>query len=181
MFEYLIFFFFAALALIFAVVVVAHRNAVIGALSLVMTFFSLAVMYVLLDAAFMAVLQVIIYAGAIMVLFLFVIMLLNLQKIPEPRTRPVQQFFAWVGCAWFGFLLVYYLVKAAFVRTEAPVPFASDARDIGYAIFEAYLLPFEMVSILLLAAIVGALVLTQRLEALRELSSEGTSPGEGAQ
>jgi NADH-quinone oxidoreductase subunit J len=128
----------------------------------------------------MAVLQVIIYAGAIMVLFLFVIMLLNLQKIPEPRTRPVQQFFAWVGCVWFGFLLVYYLVKAAFVRTEAPVPFASDARDIGYAIFEAYLLPFEMISLLLLAAIVGALVLTQRLEAIRELSSEGTSPGEGA-
>jgi len=160
MFEYLVFFFFAALAVIFGLVVILHKNPVVSALSLVVTFFSLAVMYVLLDAPFMAVLQVIIYAGAIMVLFLFVIMLLNLQKIAEPKTRPIQQFLAWTGGAWFGLSLVYYIIKATVV-TELPI-FSGDARSLGMKLFESYLLPFEMVSILLLAAIVGALVLTQR-------------------
>ncbi|MDX1584967.1 MAG: NADH-quinone oxidoreductase subunit J [Thermoanaerobaculia bacterium] len=162
MFEYLVFFFFAAVAVVFATVVIIHRNPVISALSLVMTFFSLAVMYVLLDAPFIAALQVLIYAGAIMVLFLFVIMLLNLSKQPEPRTRPIQQFFAWVGGSWFGFVLIYYLVKAAFLRSGT-APFDSSPRQVGYELFEVYLLPFEMVSILLLAAIVGAIVLTQKM------------------
>jgi NADH-quinone oxidoreductase subunit J len=82
-FELGIFFLFAAMAVIFAAVVVIHRNPVVSALSLVASFFALAVMYVLLDAPFMAALQVIVYAGAIMVLFLFVIMLLNLQHQVE--------------------------------------------------------------------------------------------------
>lgn len=164
MFEYLIFFLFATVAVIFAMTVILHRNPVISALSLVVTFFSLAVMYVLLDAPFIAALQVLVYAGAIMVLFLFVIMLLNLAHAPEPRTRPIQQFFAWVGGAWFGFVLIYYLLKAGFIRSGLQVPFIAGPRNVGYALFEAYLLPFEMVSILLLAAIVGAIVLTQRIE-----------------
>ena len=161
MFEYLIFFFFAAVAVIFSLVVVLHRNAVVGALSLVVAFFALAVMYVLLDAPFMAALQVIIYAGAIMVLFLFVIMLLNLQKIEEPRTRPIQNFLAWVGGAWFALSLIYYIVKAAVIG-KAPEVFKAGAGEIGMKLFEAYLFPFEMASILLLAAIVGALILTER-------------------
>lgn len=177
MFEYLIFFFFAAVAIIFAMVVILHRNPVVSALSLVVTFFSLAVMYVLLDAPFMAALQVLIYAGAIMVLFLFVIMLLNLTRTPEPRTRPIQQFFAWVGGAWFGFVLVYYLVKAAVIRTGFEVAFNASPRNVGYELFEAYLLPFEMVSILLLAAIVGAIVLTQRMEGtVKPIRQEGVAP-----
>ena len=90
--ELAIFFFFAAIAVIFALVVILHRNTVVGALSLVASFFALAVMYVLLDAPFLAALQVIVYAGAIMVLFLFVIMLLNLSHMREEPTRPVQQF-----------------------------------------------------------------------------------------
>ena len=172
MFEYLVFFFFATVAITFALVVILHRNPVVGALSLVATFFSLAVMYVLLDAPFMAALQVLVYAGAIMVLFLFVIMLLNLTKTPEPRTRPIQQFFAWVGAAWFGFVLVYYLLKAAFIRSGVEVVFNASPRAVGYELFEAYLLPFEMVSILLLAAIVGALVLTSRAERTAPLIEE---------
>ncbi len=164
MFEYLIFFLFAAVAIIFAFTVILHKNPVVSALSLVVTFFALAVMYVLLDAPFMAALQVLVYAGAIMVLFLFVIMLLNLSPHPEPRTRPIQHFFAWVGAAWFGFIVVYYLLKAGFIRTGIQLPFSAGPRDVGYELFQLYLLPFEMVSILLLAAIVGALVLTQRPE-----------------
>lgn len=180
MFEYLIFFLFASVAIIFAMTVILHRNPVVSALSLVVTFFALAVMYVLLDAPFMAALQVLVYAGAIMVLFLFVIMLLNLSHIPEPpHNRPIQQFFAWVGGAWFGFVLIYYLIKAAFIRTGFELPFNAGPRNVGHALFEAYLLPFEMVSILLLAAIVGAIVLTQRVPTPPRAASKDATTGPG--
>ncbi|HEX8255083.1 MAG TPA: NADH-quinone oxidoreductase subunit J [Thermoanaerobaculia bacterium] len=161
--EFIIFFVFAAIAVIFAAVVVLHRNPVVGALSLVASFFALAVMYVLLEAPFLAALQVIVYAGAIMVLFLFVIMLLNLQHAAEPPTRPVQQFLGYTSCAAFGVGLIYYIVKyAVFVNPPPSGPFRADAHAIGVRMFEAYVFPFEMVSILLLAAIVGALMLSGR-------------------
>ncbi|MDQ3280338.1 MAG: NADH-quinone oxidoreductase subunit J [Acidobacteriota bacterium] len=170
--EFAIFFLFAAIAVIFALVVVLHRNPVVGALSLVASFFALAVMYVLLEAPFVAALQIIVYAGAIMVLFLFVIMLLNLQHVSEPPTRPVQQFLGYTSCAAFGIGLVYYLSKYA-VSTALPAgPFNADVRTIGIRIFEAYVFPFEMVSILLLAAIVGALTLSGR--AVGQRASIGT-------
>ncbi|HEX6085147.1 MAG TPA: NADH-quinone oxidoreductase subunit J [Thermoanaerobaculia bacterium] len=159
--DVLIFFFFAAIAVVFALVVVLHRNAVVGALSLVASFFALAVMYVLLEAPFLAALQVIVYAGAIMVLFLFVIMLLNLQHVAEPPTRPIQQFLGYTSCAAFGIGLVYYILKYAVLGPPA-AQFRATARDIGMRMFEAYVFPFEMVSILLLAAIVGALLLSGR-------------------
>ena len=159
--EFIVFFIFAAIAVIFALLVVLHRNPVVGALSLVASFFALAVMYVLLEAPFLAVLQVIIYAGAIMVLFLFVIMLLNLQHREEPTTRPVQQFLGYAGSAFFGIALVYYIAKYAVLQAPS-TPFLSDARHVGVALFQAYVFPFEAVSILLLAAIVGALVMSGR-------------------
>src|SRR5687767_792906 len=168
MIEFTVFFVFAAIAVIFALVVVLHRNPVVGALSLVASFFALAVMYVLLEAPFLAALQVIIYAGAIMVLFLFVIMLLNLQHMAEPVTRPIQQFLGYTSGAAFGFGLIYYLVKYA-VHEHVPAgSFNADVRRIGRTLFEAYILPFEMVSILLLAAIVGALLLSGRSYTKRE-------------
>jgi NADH-quinone oxidoreductase subunit J len=160
--EFAIFFFFAAVAVIFAIVVVLHRNAVVGALSLVASFFALAVMYVLLDAPFLAALQIIVYAGAIMVLFLFVIMLLNLQHMSEPVTRPVQQFLGYTSGAVFGIGLVYYILKYSVFMRLPEGPFVADARAIGIRMFEAYVFPFEMVSILLLGAIVGALTLSGR-------------------
>jgi NADH-quinone oxidoreductase subunit J len=163
-FELAIFIVFAAVAVIFSLVVILHRNPVISALSLVVSFFALAVMYVLLDAPFMAALQVIVYAGAIMVLFLFVIMLLNIEEMPEGATRPVQQFLAWFGSMAFGITLVYYVSKATLIGT-LPAVFRSDVRTIGFRLFEAYVFPFEVVSILLLAAIVGAMVLSQRTAA----------------
>ena len=161
MIEFVVFFTFAAIAVIFALVVVLHRNAVVGALSLVASFFALAVMYVLLEAPFLAALQVIIYAGAIMVLFLFVIMLLNLQHREEPATRPIQQFLGYTGSAIFGIGLVYYIAKYAVLKAPT-TPFLSDARRVGVSLFQAYVFPFEAVSILLLAAIVGALVMSGR-------------------
>jgi NADH-quinone oxidoreductase subunit J len=163
MFEFAIFFFFAAVAVIFAIVVVAHRNPVVSALSLVASFFALAVMYVLLEAPFLAALQVIVYAGAIMVLFLFVIMLLNLTHQAEAPTRPIQQFLGYSGSAFFALTLIYYLLKYAAFDALPTGPWATGAREIGFAMFEAYIFPFEMVSILLLAAIVGALLLSGRI------------------
>ncbi len=162
MLEFAVFFFFAAIAIIFALVVVLHRNPIIGALSLVASFFALAVMYVLLDAPFLAALQVIIYAGAIMVLFLFVIMLLNLQHQREESTRPIQQFLGYFVSAIFGIALVYYISKYAVITVMPTSPFVTSAYAVGVRLFEAYILPFEMVSILLLAAIVGSLVLSGR-------------------
>ena len=164
MVELTVFFVFAAVAVIFALLVVLHRNPVVSALALVASFFALAVMYVLLEAPFLAALQVIVYAGAIMVLFLFVIMLLNLQHQREEATRPVQQALGYVFSAAFGIGLVFYLIKYAWIRAEQTTPFNSDARAIGIRLFEAYVFPFEMVSILLLAAIVGALLLSQRTD-----------------
>ena len=175
MLEFIIFFFFAAIALVFAIVVVLHRNPVVGALSLVASFFALAVMYVLLDAPFLAALQVIVYAGAIMVLFLFVIMLLNLQHMAEPNTRPIQQFLGYSSSAAFAAALVYYLSKYAVLNALPSSRLNASARAIGEALFEAYLFPFEMVSILLLAAIVGALLLSGRAAAARPNAGEELS------
>lgn len=174
MFEFVVFFFFAAIAVAFALVVVIHRHPVVGALSLVASFFALAVMYVLLEAPFMAALQVIVYAGAIMVLFLFVIMLLNLQHAEEAPTRPVQQFLGYTTSAAFAIGLVYYLIKYAAFDT-LPGPFHSDVRTIGIAMFERYIFPFEAVSILLLAAIVGALFLSGRSVGSRVSSGPSVS------
>jgi NADH:ubiquinone oxidoreductase subunit 6 (subunit J) len=86
-------------------------------------------------------------------------MLLNLQKQSEEPTRPLQQFLGYVGSAAFGIGLVYYLSKYAVMELPAG-PFIADARTVGIRLFEAYIFPFEMVSILLLAAIVGALLLS---------------------
>ena len=184
MFELIVFFFFAVTAVGFATMVILHRNPVVSAISLVVCFFSLAVMYVLLDAPFMAALQVIIYAGAIMVLFLFVIMLLNLQREEEPMTRPIQRFLGYFSGSAFGLTVIYFVLKSAVVTKTIETPFPSDVRSVGVRLFEAYVFPFEMVSILLLAAIVGSLLLTQRevirhddhVEALNEPAGKGGPP-----
>ena len=155
------FWIFGVIAMGSALLCITRKNPVSSALWLVVTLFALAAMFVLLDAQFIAVLQVLVYAGAIMVLFLFVIMLLNLQHREEPATRPVQQFFGYTGSAIFGIALVYYIAKYAVLKLPG-TPFLSDARRVGISLFQAYVFPFEAVSILLLAAIVGALVLSAR-------------------
>lgn len=181
MFEMIVFFVFAIMAVAFALVVILHRNPVVGALSLVAAFFALAVMYVLLEAPFMAALQVIVYAGAIMVLFLFVIMLLNLQHMREEPTRPIQQFVGYSGSAAFAIALVYYISKYAALEATPSAPFNAEARAIGVRLFEAYIFPFEMVSILLLAAIVGALFLSGKALPSPAASRHHLPEGEGGQ
>jgi len=157
----MLFYLLGTIALAAAVNVVAQRRVFYSALFLIICLCALSGLYMLLQAPFIAAVQVIVYAGAIMVLFLFVIMLLNLQKQSEEPTRPLQQFLGYAGTAAFGIGLVYYLSKYAVMELPAG-PFIADARTVGIRLFEAYIFPFEMVSILLLAAIVGALVLSGR-------------------
>jgi NADH-quinone oxidoreductase subunit J len=173
--ETVIFFLFAALALGSGVVVVTHRSPIYATLSLVLTLFSMAVLFVLLGAPFLGALQILVYAGAIVVLFLFVIMLLNVQKEEDAHVdRGVQLWVAILGA--LVFLGMFWL---AFWRTglriggPAPAPLTTDLvslKGLAAALFADYLLPFEIVGLLLLVAVIGATV------AARRADNEITSP-----
>jgi NADH-quinone oxidoreductase subunit J len=161
--EQLLFWLWGGIAVIFAVMMILKRNPVHSALCLVVVFVSLALLYVLLGAEFLAAVQVIVYAGAIMVLFLFVIMLLNLDA--EVRSQGLSRV-AFKACSLVGTGLLLLLllggggVKA--LRTMAPEQVSGvpgNTQAVAELLFTKYLLPFEVTSILLLAAIVGALVL----------------------
>ncbi|RAV99041.1 NADH-quinone oxidoreductase subunit J family protein [Pseudochryseolinea flava] len=139
--------------------VVFSKNPVYSVLYLIITFFTIAGHYILLDAQFLAVVHVIVYAGAIMVLFLYVIMLLNLNRESEPHKSNILKFAA-VICA--GLLLV--VLVGSLKGTEAIVQQSGKAgigyvKTLGEVMFKEFLLPFEITSILLLAAMVGAVML----------------------
>jgi NADH-quinone oxidoreductase subunit J len=121
-------------------------------------------MYVLLDAPFLAALQVIVYAGAIMVLFLFVIMLLNLQADdPERgRRRTVLRGLAWTGGALLALELALLVRGAPIGAVGAAPPGYGGAASVAKALYTDFVLPFELTSILLLVAVVGAVVLAQK-------------------
>lgn len=164
------FFFFpiAIVVLISAILVIFFRNPVHSALSLVLTFFSLAGLYILLNAPFIAAIQVLVYAGAIMVLFLFVIMLLNLDRVKKERERhPLQKAF---GILIASLLLVVLgsviasgiLYGTKGIHTVEKVAAIGNTKAIAGLLFTDWVLPFEITSILLLAAIVGAIVLTKK-------------------
>ncbi|MBJ6726015.1 NADH-quinone oxidoreductase subunit J family protein [Geomesophilobacter sediminis] len=164
--ESIFFLIVAAVAVLSSILVVTCKNPINSALSLVMTFFCLATLYVTLDAPFMAVTQVMVYAGAIMVLIVFVIMLLNIRV--EAVKRGSHAVFA--GGAIGLFLLfqtVWFLGRgtlsgATGTMDRAQVVKVGHIELIGKALFTDFLLPFEITSILLLAAIVGAVILAKR-------------------
>jgi len=161
--EAFFFYLFGGLALISAALVVFQRKPVHSAMALIFTFFCIAALYLLLEAEFIAVIQVLVYAGAIMVLFLFVIMLLNLEKEQEVEAGG-DRFRKWLGgfMAVLAFLLltpVWALqMLPAFKGTFPPEKIQEVGNTVWVArlLFTDYLLPFEVASILLLAAIVGA-------------------------
>jgi NADH-quinone oxidoreductase subunit J len=143
------------------------RNAVYSALFLVLNFITVAVFYLLLGAPFIAMAQVTVYAGAIMVLFLFVIMLLGAESLPQAQVLPWQKPLA-------GLLAVALAVEATFifitrarpigdvVQPDASVNTVTNLRALGETLFTQYLLPFEVTSILLLVAMIGAIVLVRK-------------------
>ncbi|MGQ0548570.1 MAG: NADH-quinone oxidoreductase subunit J family protein [Armatimonadota bacterium] len=160
--EWVIFIPAAALALAGGVGVIAARQPVHSALALLVVLASLAVTYLLLAAQFIAVLQVIIYAGAIVVLFLFVIMLLHTRSGEERREKlPRQRSAAAVAAAVFlGALLTGALSAGGLSKPVAPE--FGTAQHVGEALFVGYLLPFELASVILLVGIVAAVILGQR-------------------
>jgi NADH-quinone oxidoreductase subunit J len=152
----------AALTVASALIVIVHPNPIYSALGLVSTLFMLAVLFLGLDAQMVAVLQIIVYAGAIVVLFLFVIMLLNLQVEERSSAAPPM-----VGIAAIGGLAMGGLVILGIVRTPlgAPVPVHAGfggTEALAERLFTVYLLPFELTSLLLLVAIVGAVVVGRK-------------------
>ncbi len=161
---------FAALAIVGALLCITRKNPVASALWLVVTLFAVAGLFVLLDAHFIGAMQVLVYAGAIMVLFLFVIMLLNLGR---ERTSDMV---GWGGRVVTLVVAALLVAQLWVVQRVAPSPeltlpsgaLAEATRDEGAVLliseplFRDYLLPFELTSILLLAAIVGAVVLAKR-------------------
>jgi NADH-quinone oxidoreductase subunit J len=157
----------AAAAIASAVGLLVSRNAVYAALYLVLNFACVAIFYLLLGAPFIALAQVTVYAGAIMVLFLFVIMLLGADMLPRgkvlPWQRPVAIVLAAILMAEAGFLLFQRLqMTASLANPEASVNTTAALQTLSKALFTEYLLPFEVTSVLLLVAMVGAIVLTKK-------------------
>ena len=154
----------AGLALISALLVIRHRKPLIQALFLVIHLLTIAGLFVALDARFLAVLQVLIYAGAVVVLIVFVLMLLNL----PPETRRGAGALTSLGSLLLGIALTVFLARAG-LAFEPPSfssePFLDDygtASQMGRALFEIYFYPFEVVSLALVAALIGAVVLAKR-------------------
>jgi NADH-quinone oxidoreductase subunit J len=145
-----------------ALLVVVHRSPVYSALGLVSTLFLLAVLFIGLDAHLVAVLQIIVYAGAIVVLFLFVIMLLNLQVEQRVASGPVIACVAAVGGIVFGGFVLDALRRAPALTLPAVDAGYGGTAPLARRLFTHYVLPFELTSVLLLVAIVGAVVLGKR-------------------
>jgi len=164
----LFFWIFAVVAIVSSVLVVGQRNPMYSVLLLIVSFAALSGLYVLLHAPFMAVLQIIVYAGAIMVLFLFVVMLLNVTTEDEGND-PKPRFVIGPGPRRFGAVLAVVLAVQLIwaLRTIADAPFMADGvsttvRDIGLRLFREYAFAFEATSILILVAMVGAVIIARK-------------------
>jgi NADH-quinone oxidoreductase subunit J len=165
MMEQLFFFYFALVIAVSSMLVVALRNPIYSALSLLIMFFHVAGLYVTLHAEFLAAVQVIVYAGAILVLYLFVVMLLNLHQ----DDRYHQQ---WPVAGVIGLTLVVEAVMLLLVKgraippapanTETAVEGIGNTEALGDVLYSTYLFPFEVASLILLAAMIGAIILAKR-------------------
>jgi NADH-quinone oxidoreductase subunit J len=161
----ILFYVFAALTLLCGALVVANpfsRNPVTSAMFLVLTIISMAGLFVLLHAFFLAAVQVLVYAGAVMVLFLFVIMLLDLK---EEERRKVKKFGFVAGLIAIGAIVGIFWKSLRATKLGENLPALSNegsTRALGKMLFTNYLLPFEIVSILLLVAMVGVILLSKK-------------------
>lgn len=158
-----IFYFVAFLSLFFAVMTVVTKNPVHSVLYLVVTFFTFTIHYILLNAQFLAVVNFIVYMGAIMVLFLFVLMLLNMNEDSEPMKSALLKV---VGVVAAMCLVVTLAGSYKLLQVSAPVEIKSPeiglVGSLGKVLFKEFLLPFEISSILLLTAMVGAVLLGKK-------------------
>jgi NADH-quinone oxidoreductase subunit J len=176
------FYFLSFLAVLSALMVVFSRNPIYSVLYLVITFFCVACHYLILNAQFLAAVHIIVYAGAIMVLFLYVIMLLNLNGDSEASKSNVFKFIAVISA---GLLLVVFV--GALRGAESAQVVLSKSTEIGMVkhlgkmLFNEFLLPFEIVSILLLAAMVGAVMLGKtHMKRVKEMQQSKNGRGSAA-
>jgi NADH-quinone oxidoreductase subunit J len=165
--DLILFLILALVAVATALGMLLSQNAVYSALFLVLNFTTVAIFYLLLGAPFIAMSQITVYAGAIMVLFLFVIMLLGAEALPKaqvlPWQRPLAIFLAVILAAEATFLLITKARPTGNVlQPEAAANTMDNLREMGMVLFNQYLLPFEVTSILLLVAMVGAITLTKK-------------------
>ena len=169
MLESIVFYTLAALIIAFGVLVVTTRNTVHCVLFLVANFLCVAMIYVLLAAEFLAIIQILVYAGGIVVLYLFVVMLVNLQRQPHTasRRRPESRAgfaLAAVMLAELSAILVFSASRPASVAAAAPPAPAGmgNTTMVGLMLYSDYLVPFEVASVLLLVAMVGAIILARK-------------------
>lgn len=166
--EAVAFYTLAALILAFAILVITARNTVHSVLFLVANFLFVAALYVLLGAQFLAVIQVFVYAGGIVVLYLFVVMLVNLKRPPEAHKDPHRRSrLAFVlACVLLGEIgaiaLLGYARPAATTALASPSTASQNVEQVGWLLYTNYLVPFEVASMLLLVAMVGAIILARR-------------------
>jgi NADH-quinone oxidoreductase subunit J len=158
-----IFYFLSFLAILSALMVVISKNPVHSVLYLIIAFFAIAGHYVLLNAQFLAAVHVIVYAGAIMVLFLYVIMMLNLNADVEPHKSTILK----VAATATGGLLMIVLIGALKNASDNNLPISVNTnvglvKNLGYSLFNDFALPFEVSSILFLSAMVGAVMLAKK-------------------
>jgi NADH-quinone oxidoreductase subunit J len=152
----------AIISVLTALMMVFAKNPVHSVLYLILTFFLIAAQYILLNAQFLAVVHLIVYAGAIMVLFLFVLMLLNLNQDSEPQKSVTWKF---SGAIAAGMLLVTFIgaLKGASIQVpESPDPHVGLVKNLGNALFTDFVVPFEIAGILFLSAMVGAVLVGKR-------------------
>jgi|SRR5437762_2223337 len=165
--EAIAFYTLSAFILGFAVMVVSTRNTVHSVLFLVLNFLFVAALYVQLRAEFLAVIQVLVYAGGIVVLYLFVVMLVNLKRPPEAHEDPHRRTRLGFGLSVailieLGAIATYTSTRPVPAAAPASTALAGNTEQVGWLLYTSYLIPFEIASMLLLVAMIGAIVLAKR-------------------
>ena len=158
----ILFWILAVISLFSAVMVISSKNPVYSVLWLIVTFFTISGHYLLLNAQFLAIVNIIVYAGAIMVLFLFVIMLMNLSKETEPQKNRWLKLAGAVAGGSLLLVLVAALRTTESQMTEMGTGTIGLIQNLGQVLFTQYVVPFEIASILFLSAMIGAVVIGKR-------------------
>ncbi len=152
----------AAICIISALGMVFSRNPIHSIISLIICFFSISGLYTLLNAQFLAVVNIIVYAGAIMVLFLFVVMLMNLNEDHEPKTSILAKIMPVIAAGLFAMVIIASLKTVAIQSNTLQNPNAGLIKNLGKVLLDDYLLPFEMTSVLFLSAMVGVVLIAKK-------------------
>lgn len=157
------FYFIAFLSIFFSILVISAKNPVHSILYLILTFFTFTIHYILMNAQFLAIVNFIVYMGAILVLFLYTLMLINLNK----ESEPVKPFMVKIAAVFGGGILAVALVSSLkSLGVSDPVvlknPELGQVKNLGKVLFNEFLLPFEVASVLLLSAMVGAVLLATK-------------------